>query len=74
MELVNDCATCTRWSKEEHTLCVQEVANGHWVRSVGDVRRLEHLLNVRLGLDAHVLLAEDLCLLVEASILLCIVR
>lgn len=42
-----------------HTLGVQEVAHGHWVRSVGDVRRLERSLQLRMGLGlevGHVLL------------------
>ena len=40
------------------------------MRAVGDVGCLEHLLHVRLGLDAHVLLAEGLGLLLEVRILL----
>jgi hypothetical protein len=40
-----------------HTLGVQEVADRHWVRSVGNVRRLQRGLHLRLGLEArHVLL------------------
>jgi hypothetical protein len=56
------------------TLGVQEVADGHWVRAVGDIRRLEHLLSVVLGLDAHILLAERLCVLLDVRVFLCIVR
>jgi hypothetical protein len=52
------------------TLRVEEVANGHGVGAVGDVRRLEDLLHVRLGLDAHVLLAERSGLLLDVGVLL----
>lgn len=49
----------------QHTLRVQEVAHGHWVSSVGDVRRLERSLHVRMGLEVgHVLLRV---LVLEAS-------
>jgi hypothetical protein len=40
------------------------------VGAVGDVRRLEDLLHVRLGLDAHVLLAERSGLLLDVGVLL----
>jgi hypothetical protein len=52
------------------TLRVQKVADGHGVGAVGDVRRLEDLLHVRLGLDAHVLLAERGSLLLDVGVLL----
>lgn len=64
------CASGGRCDLVVLTLGVQEVANGHWMRSIGNVRRLEDLLDVRLGLDAHVLLTEGLCLLLEAGVLL----
>ena len=53
-----------------HTLCVQEVCDGHRMGGIGDVRCLEHLFNVRFGLDAHVLLSESLGLLLEVGVLL----
>lgn len=40
------------------------------MRPIGDVGRLEDLLNVRLGFDAHVLLSECLGLLLEVGVLL----
>lgn len=40
------------------------------MRSIGDIRRLEDLLNVRLGLDAHVFLSESFRLLLEVGVLL----
>src|SRR5690242_1703006 len=66
---------CSFWGRRgamglRRTLCVQEVANGDWVRAVGDVGRLEHLLGVGLGLDAHVLLAERLCVLLNVCVFL----
>jgi hypothetical protein len=53
------------------TLGVQEVADGYWVGAVGDVRRLEDLLHVRLRLQAHVLLAERGGLLLDVGVFLC---
>jgi hypothetical protein len=52
------------------TLCVQEVGYGHRMRAISDVGRLEDLLEMRLGFDAHVLLPESLCLLLEVGVLL----
>lgn len=52
------------------TLCVQEVGDGHRMGSVGDVGCLEDLLDVRLALEAHVLLSEGLGLVVEGGGLL----
>lgn len=40
------------------TLSVQEVADRHRMGAVRNVRRLEDLLYVRFGLQAHVLLAK----------------
>lgn len=55
-----------RW----RTLGVQEVADGHWVRAIGNVGCLEHLLGMVLRLDAHVLLAERLCVLLNVCVFL----
>ena len=38
--------------------------------AIGNVGRLEDLLNMRFGLDAHVLLSESLGLLLEVGVLL----
>jgi hypothetical protein len=38
--------------------------------AIGDVRCLEDLLHVRLGLQAHVLLAKRSCLLLDVGMLL----
>lgn len=54
----------------KRTLSVQEVADGHRVGAVGNVWGLEHLLDVRLGLQAHVLLAERSDLLLDVGVLL----
>ena len=56
--------------RAERTLSVEEVADGHWMCAVGDIRRLEDLLDVRLRLDAHILLAKSLHLLLEVGVLL----
>ena len=40
------------------------------MRAVGDVGRLEDLLEMRFGFDAHVLLPESLGLLLEVGVLL----
>jgi hypothetical protein len=53
-----------------HTLGIQKVADGHWVGTVGDVRCLEDLLHVGLGLDAHVFLAKRGGLLLNVGMLL----
>lgn len=57
----------------QRTLGVQKVRDGHGMCSVCDIRRFEDLLNVRLMLDAHVLLSEGLRLLVEVGVLLGVV-
>jgi hypothetical protein len=54
----------------QRTLCVQEVADGHGMVATLDLGGLEDLLKVSGGVDAHVLLAEGLCLLVEVGVLL----
>ena len=42
--------------------------------TVGDVGRLEHLRSMVVGLDAHVLLAERLCVLLDVCVFLRAVR
>lgn len=55
----------------QRTLGVQEVADGHWVGAVGNVGRLEHLLDLCLGLEgAHVLLLDGLGLLLDIGVFL----
>lgn len=61
-------------NRERRTLSVQEVADGHWVRAVSHVGRLEHLLGMVLRLDAHVLLTERLCVLLDVCVFLRVVR
>jgi hypothetical protein len=58
------------WQPAQRTLSVQKVRDRHEMCSVCDIGRLEDLLDVRLMLDAHVLLSEGLRLLVEAGVLL----
>ena len=53
-----------------HTLGIQEVADRHWVGAVSDVRRFEDLLGMCLRIEAHVLLAEGLCVLLDVCVLL----
>lgn len=52
------------------TLRVEEVADGYWMGAIGNVGRLEHLLSVGLRLDAHVLLAEGFCVLLDVCVFL----
>jgi hypothetical protein len=52
------------------TLSIQKVGDRNRVRSIGNVRCLEDLFHVSLGLDAHVLLAEGLRVLLDVGVLL----
>ena len=56
------------------TLGVKVVADRYWVKSVTDVGSLEDLVHVRLRLDAHVLLAQSLSMLLDACVFLAAVR
>ena len=60
--------------RAQHTLSIQEIVNGHWMRAIGDVGSFEDLLHVRLGLETHVLLAEAGDMLLNVCILLLAVR
>jgi len=40
------------------------------MRPICDIRRFKDLLQVRLGLNTHILLSEGLCLLLEVGVLL----
>lgn len=53
------------------TLSVQEVVDGDWVATLGVVRCLtEHLVDVLLGTDAHVLLTKRLHVIANVVLLL----
>lgn len=52
------------------TLRIEEVGDRDWVGTICDIRRLEHLLHVGLGLDAHVLLAKCPRMLLDIGMLL----
>jgi hypothetical protein len=61
-----------RIDRRQLTLSVEEVADGDWVAALGVERRLaEHLVDVLLGTNTHVLLTESLHLLANAVLLLC---
>jgi hypothetical protein len=51
-------------------LSIQEVLNGNWVSSIGDIGRFEHRLHMSVGVDAHVLLTEGFRMLLEVGVLL----
>ena len=56
------------------TLRIEEIGDRDWVGTICDIWRLEHLLHVRLGLDAHVLLAKCPRMLLDIGMLLEAVR
>lgn len=59
------------WCDLEHTLSVQEVADSDGVASLSVHRGLlEHLIDVLLGANAHVLLTESLDVLADVCALL----